>query len=147
MQRTHEENKIKSSEFKSEMNSESDLKIAQNMYLLTARRACRQTAQHPTLGLPLSTAMGACQQTEPQLSTGINSCRQSYNSTLYMCIQLSALDGSLSTMILYFSLLLLLLMPSVWVKKSYQLDFYPLFLQFSTIFYLGKDFSNLSRTQ
>ena len=61
-QRTYEEKKTNCSEFGSETNSESDLKITQNTSLSVARRACRQTAQHPTLKLPLSTAMGACRQ-------------------------------------------------------------------------------------
>ena len=63
MQRDHEEKKTKSSELGSETNFESDLKTAQNTCPSTGRRVYRQTAQHRTLELSLSTAMGV-------LSTG-----------------------------------------------------------------------------
>ena len=62
------------------------LETTQNMCLSTARRARRQTAQHSTLGLPMSQPWRVCRQTE-------HSCRQAsmvvgsiYNSSPCICV-------------------------------------------------------------
>ena len=108
-QRAHEEKETKSSEFKSETNSKSDLKISQSTCLSTARRACRQTAQFQ---------LADCQCRQPW---GPIDRPNQYNSTFCICV----FNYQLST-VFYCSSLLLLLLPSVWIKKSYELDFYPL---------------------
>ena len=128
-QRSNEENKTKSSEFELERNSEFDLETAQNTCLSTVRRVCgcRQTAQYSTIMLSLSTAKGG-------LSTWAIAIDMAQWLSIVCIISLSVFAYPyiscrqhpwMSTAVL-FSSLLLLLIPSVWVKKTLPTKFYPL---------------------